>query len=346
MAQILEEVKLPARRDMPGAKQIENKAASIDTALGATVSPENTSPPKEAATTPAPQKPAPQNPSGVVTVHTLKDDLQHVVYDQKVSLVKAVSLEEDRKHKLPEPVDPVAKKSNALAILFTVFLLLLLGGAALVGAWYLTTAKSSTSKSFSNSLMFAESSVALSLDNRSSNELRQMLASAREGSQGAVGSIQRIVPVVGAGENARPATLSEFMQAIGARPPEELLRAVSSDFFLGLHTVDEQAPILVVPVASYDHAFAGMLAWEKNLNGDLAPMFTALSPFTRDAQGLPMVRAFKDVVQQNYDTRVLFDDAGQIQLYYSLPTRRVLIIAESPYSFSEVLSRLQAARAL
>ncbi len=49
---------------------------------------------------------------------------------------------------------------------------------------------------------------------------------------------------------------------------------------------------------------------------------------------------------RNYDVRALKDDAGQIQLYYSFPTRDILIIAESPYSFGEILSRLRADRRL
>ena len=49
---------------------------------------------------------------------------------------------------------------------------------------------------------------------------------------------------------------------------------------------------------------------------------------------------------RNYDVRALKDDDGTIQLYYSFPTRNVLIIAESPFSFTEILSRLRADRRL
>ena len=48
----------------------------------------------------------------------------------------------------------------------------------------------------------------------------------------------------------------------------------------------------------------------------------------------------------NYDVRALKDDAGEVQLYYSFPTQNILIIAGSPYSFPEILSRLQASRQL
>ena len=75
-------------------------------------------------------------------------------------------------------------------------------------------------------------------------------------------------------------------------------------------------------------------------------MFTPVSTQTSGANGLPAVRSFEDTVMRNYDVRALKDDSGQIQLYYSFPTRNVLIIAESPYSFSEILSRLRADRKL
>ena len=55
---------------------------------------------------------------------------------------------------------------------------------------------------------------------------------------------------------------------------------------------------------------------------------------------------YEDLVMRNYDVRALKDDAGEIQLYYSFPTQNILIIAESPYSFPEILSRLQASRQL
>jgi hypothetical protein len=57
-------------------------------------------------------------------------------------------------------------------------------------------------------------------------------------------------------------------------------------------------------------------------------------------------RQFEDTVMQNFDVRELKDDNGDTQLYYSFPTRTILIIAESKYSFPEILSRLRADRRL
>ena len=89
-----------------------------------------------------------------------------------------------------------------------------------------------------------------------------------------------------------------------------------------------------------------MLQWEERLNADLSPGFTALSVLTTDGDGLPVKRSYQDLVMRNYDVRALKDDSGTIQLFYSFPTQNILIIAESPYSFTEIISRLQAGRNL
>ena len=82
------------------------------------------------------------------------------------------------------------------------------------------------------------------------------------------------------------------------------------------------------------------------MNADLSPIFTAATPLIYNAEGLLVERTFEDAVMRNYDVRTLKDDSGVVQLYYSFPTRELLIISESSYSFAELLARLRAARKL
>ena len=89
-----------------------------------------------------------------------------------------------------------------------------------------------------------------------------------------------------------------------------------------------------------------MLEWEDVMSSDLTPIFTPVPGTRLGGGGLIEKRQFEDLVMRNYDVRALTDDAGTIQLYYSFPTRNILIIAESPYSFAEILSRLRAERKL
>ncbi len=336
VAKILESVKLPERRDMKGAADIQPTPKII-------------APPPPPTTTPRPE-PQAKPADIVVAMHTLKDDLQHVVQEQKISVVHAVSLEETRRHKEEKPptTQGATQRSRRTAgILFAVVLLLVLGAGALFGVYTVMHSRAGIAAPQISSILFAESTVSLTLQGQQPRELKQLIAAAREQGGGTLGSITRVLPIV-LGEDGieRPATTQEFLQALGVHAPDELARALSSDFFFGIHTVDKNAPILLIPVTSYAHAFSGMLAWEDSVNADLAPVFTAVAALTTDAQGLPVKRTFSDLVMRNYDARALKDDAGNIQLYYSFPTQGILVIAESPYSFNEILSRLQANRQL
>jgi len=359
IAKILESVKLPERRDNAAQhKAIENKAAAFDTTLGA--------PPAAAPTAAAGEKtPLPaatvmpkeaQAASGsLAAVHTLKNDLQSVVRDQKISVVRAVSLEQDRRareksDRFDTPAPTHSKRPWGVLLVSAV--LLFLGAAALFGVYTVMQSSGAQEPSAqSASILFAENSVSYPLDNAAPEELKQRLASSIGSLQGALGSITAITPTISvqnadASSSVRPATFAEFMRAIGANPPEELLRALGGRFFFGVHVVDTNAPLFVIPLTSYDHAFAGMLAWEETLESDLSPVFPTVSSMTTDANNLPVNRNFTDDVMRNYDVRELKDDSGAVKLYYSFPSQNILIIAASPYSFAEILSRLQAARSL
>jgi hypothetical protein len=354
ITKILQEVKLPERRDTSTLEQrpVEQEPKKIDTSLGAAAMAER------AAEIPAIVVPgtSEKKDDAVPAVHTLKNDLQDVVRDQKISVVRAASLEEDRRHherSMVEEIPSQSRRSNrAAVIVFAAVLLLVLGAAALFGVYTVMQQRTgSASTAAIPSIVFAEQTIAFPLDGKSTDTVKQELAAARNTGGTALGSITRIVPTIATKSSdstgaTRLATFGEFMTAIGAHAPDDLIRSLGDNFFFGIHTVDTDAPVFVIPVTSYDHAFAGMLAWEPNMDGDLTPIFNAVPTITTDQNGLPVVRTFADVVMKNYDVRALKDDAGNIQLYYSFPTQSILVIAESPYTFTEILNRLEAARQL
>ena len=378
IAKILAAVKLPERRDdtIPNEKKAPAEPKKFDTSIAGSALDNESAPPapvvpqQESKTLPPTTPPRMTVPpssapgtkaagatkSSVTAVHTLKDDLQGVVHDQKISVVKAVSLEEDRRaHRGPDTGEtPGAQQrsSRLFAIVFASLTLIGLGAGALFGVFFvMNQQKAPPQIDTSSSILFAEQSVLLSLDEQSPNELKNALAVGRTASQGALGSITRIIPVVAEADadgipQNRPATFKEFMAAIGAHSSDEALRALGNDFFLGVHAADKSAPLIIVPVVSHARAFAAMLAWEDALNSDLTPFFTPVPRLTQDANGVPSKRIYEDLIMRNYDVRALKDDRGEIQLYYSFPTQNILIIAESPYSFPEILSRLQASRQL
>lgn len=367
---ILKSTKLPERPTMKGSGDTPKGIPLTKPKTAPTIipPPEPLSPAARAGLVvppPAPGAPPPlqQSRTGVPeesgklsTVHTLRHDLQHVVTSDKVSLVHAAALEQDRVRQkdtaIPHATAAAQRNKRTFGFLLATFLFLFLGAAALFGVYIVTQQRTAPAMRVSGpSLIFAEQEVALPLDNTNANVLRTQLAQARNAQTGALGSITRVVPLTQAlAEDGTPtmraSTFGEFMTAINIEPPEDLMRALDEEFFLGFHTIDETVPLIVVPVLAYDRAFAGMLAWESHLNDDLAPVFTAVPRTTINEFGVPTVRPYGDYVLRNYDVRALKDDQGVIQLYYSFPNPQLLIIAESPYTFTEVLSRLQASRRL
>ena len=337
---VLETIKLPERRDSPNTVNPEG---------GALATPEET-PPTPPANTADAVAAAP-----TAQLHTLKSDLQEIVRVKKVSLVRAVALEQDKRRgsRNAEASLGPQRSRRLFGTLFAVALLIGLGAAAIFGVTTIMKERAGAAPAAlqGSSLLFAETTVPLSLTDLSVLDLKRLLAQVRMSGSATLGSITNIVPVVSVrnedGTEARaPASLGEFLTALGAHVPPDLLRALKGDFFLGLHTVDENAPLLVIPVTSYERAFAGMLAWEGAMNADLSPFFTAVPDQIAGPGGLPQKRRFEDLVMRNYDVRVLKNDAGGIELYYSFPTQNILIIGESPYSFTEILSRLRAERKL
>ena len=331
---ILKGVGLPERRDTEGiADKPKPQISSAPEPL------------KEAAA--APSLPAQASP--VVPLHTLKDDINDVIRINKISLVKAAAMEQDRRSDSDEPRVRVRRRGS-WGLIFAILFFVILGGMALAGVFYVENSRhASVDIPADDSLVFAEQTVSINIANTNPLALKTQISNWRNKQALAVGSIMRIKPINeddAHPELSQPATAAEFMKALGTHAPDDLMRALGDTFFFGIHTTDKNTPILLFTVNSYDRAFAAMLEWESTMNGDLAPIFTAVPLMTRNATGTPQQRVFSDEVMRNYDVRVLKDDSGNIVMYYSFPNPRILIIAESPYSFVEILSRLQAQRAL
>jgi hypothetical protein len=354
ITKILEEIKLPEKRSVRTSGDIP--IPQHDTSHTQTIAPEVAESVlgKDVPHTESVKRDA----SIVVPLRTLRDDMSAVIQSSKISLIRAVSLEEDKKKTAPQTLSAVEvqmrsrRTRHTLSVLFVIILLIGIGSAALLGVYTITNLQQGVQAQPPNaSILFAEHSIPLVIDHQSPEQIKQILATARVSSAGSVGSITRITPIISVvdatGASVQtPATLTQFLHALGAHVPDDLTRALGDNFVFGIHAVDKNAPVMIIPVISYSRAFAGMLAWESTMNTDLAPVFTPVPAITKDVNGLPVSRTFVDAVMNNYDVRELKDDAGNVMLYYSFPSTQILVIAESPYSFTEILSRLQAGRKL
>lgn len=338
VADILKETKLPERRtDAPAAHvQYDTTLADPDRAI-----------PKPLA---AQQERTPAHEgSGLASLHTLKDDLQHVVQSNKISYVRAVALEEEKRQKKEAIQTPKHDRRSSIRFILT-GLLVGVGFLALGAVFFVQQERSSSQSGIvRHEILFAEQTVQFPIDNLAPGDLKRTIASARSAGSLTLGAILQIIPVKNIetehGEVPSPISFNAFLTALGTRAPEALARALGDSFFFGIHTVDENAPLIIIPVVSYERALAAMREWEEFMNADLEPIFSQVAA-QKKVNDVVVERSFEDMVLRNYDVRALKDDAGVVQLYYSFPTRNILIIAESQFSFTEILGRLRADRRL
>ena len=96
-----------------------------------------------------------------------------------------------------------------------------------------------------------------------------------------------------------------------------------------------ESAFLIIKLASFENAFAGMLMWEKSLSQDIGPLF-ATAEFLRS---VPPETVFTDITDRNKDIRILAL-GGQPILLYSFLDNNTLIITDSMETLRTLIDRL------
>lgn len=141
----------------------------------------------------------------------------------------------------------------------------------------------------------------------------------------------------GVGEVVSQITAKKFFQKLSARPPDELVRSLQDNFLFGLYSLNTNKPFLIFKTDYYQSAFAGMIAWEKDLVADLGPIFV-------DSQVLSQFGKFEDITIKNRDTRALRDSTGRIIFLYSFPDKSTIVITTNADTLDAIGARLLAGK--
>lgn len=153
----------------------------------------------------------------------------------------------------------------------------------------------------------AETNLNLAVDSRET--LINTLSAAVRGT--AVGELRHII---------LPLSTSEFLNILGSQAPSSLVRAFDPLFMFGAFG---ESAFLIIKLVSFENAFAGMLAWEKNLNQDIGPLFAT----AKLSINIPPGSTFTDITDKNKDVRVLALD-GEPILLYSFFDNNMLVITD------------------
>lgn len=125
---------------------------------------------------------------------------------------------------------------------------------------------------------------------------------------------------------------NEFLEMLETRAPGNLVRAFDPLFMFGAFG---ESTFLIIKLVSFENAFAGMLAWEKNLSQDIGPLF-ATAEFSRS---MPPGSTFTDITDRNKDVRILALGDQPI-LLYSFFDNNMLIITDHVETLRTLIDRL------
>jgi len=126
------------------------------------------------------------------------------------------------------------------------------------------------------------------------------------------------------------------------------LRSLNPQWMLGNYAGNDGAiPFIILKDNFFQNAYAGMIAWEKSMADDLAPIF-GYSSATSDSNGTSTVASYfgiqgtwQDGVIMNKDIRSFEKPDGTVLLLYSFVDNGTIVITTDPAALTEILNRLE-----
>lgn len=125
--------------------------------------------------------------------------------------------------------------------------------------------------------------------------------------------------------------INNFFEIIEARIPDELLRNLGDEFFVGIYfDKGEPHPLLLLQGPNFETIFPGMFNYEIEIQNDLTPIF-----------GQQKTQPFEDAIILNKDVRAITDKNQNPTFFYSIVDNRYIVIVDHIKAFEEVLKRLR-----
>lgn len=288
-----------------------------------------------------------------VVLHTLTQDVESLVKDRKISMVRAIALESDAPSGTGSPrlaqfsPRPPSSPKSILGMLTALCVILAL--SILGVSWYLMqtapTTDSQVRARYDSGLLFFEHSQPYDITDLASYEILGGLAHLRDTVPSSLGSFTTIdvyrtdFDPVSEKRVAHAVSLNSLTTSAQLHVPEQLAQALTGVYMVLVHQAEAPRPVLLLESHEPDAAFAGMLAWEKQLPQDMSPFFprgtlalTATPP------------QFKDISFNNIDARALYDGDGTLIILYALLERTVIAVTNSQTTMGELANRLHTQR--
>ncbi len=134
------------------------------------------------------------------------------------------------------------------------------------------------------------------------------------------------------GENLTPSPILDVLGLIAPRMPDELSRAFSEKYMMGIYSFDTNEPFIIFTTDEFPSTYAGMLKWEKDMAYDLGKFFQ-ISLNSAD------LTKFTDETVRNKDLRILKDNNQKTILLYSFIDKNTLLITANENIFNALIGK-------
>lgn len=362
-----------ARRVSAGALFAQEKEAGA-TGTGTTPEPRPTVAPVNT--------PVPASETSLHPLQTYKSDIESLVQKGGVSEVSIAAAEATRRGSgggKDEAAASAAEPRVWKKWLYGALGVLLVGAALALVAYVLLrqTSVPLTPTGAQAAIIFVDESKVVSVTPPRAAAM-QALVAARDATDIPLGLIARLVVVHPAVAGQDPAVWgpAELLTLLAPTIPIELVRTLSPEYLLAVHSFDEEQAVLLLRTDSYEVAYRGMLEWEPTLFQDLSPLFVRTPPVhlnqtpapaavpaapaatstatstavatSTPTSTAPTIQAvintgFMDKIVENRDTRVVQNAAGDILLLWTFLDRNTIVIVTNDATLREVISRVARA---
>jgi len=296
------------------------------------------------------------NPKSVI--RTYKSDLEAAIQADHLSSINIAIAENEKMHnqiKMGQGNDSVTDNSDYSKSKIMIFISLILVVIGVVGIGYIFLAKGQNPTVLTQaqefpSLITTEIKDELNTNLIIKDKFVKTLSEKLNDSQIPANNFYNLYLTVNANSTKKLINSAEFISLLGLKIPDIVGRTLLPNFMVGVYSFGKNLPFIILKTSSFENTYAGMLAWEKDLEKDFQLLFrlpgyenygnivVALTPTE--------TKKFEDGVIVNKDVRLLRNDAGQIMFLYGIIDKETIVITMNDLAFKEIINRLNKEKTL
>lgn len=282
--------------------------------------------------------------SDLKVIHTYTSDMADAVRENEMSVIKIALAEKEKRES--EEIYQKADGSNSSKV-FLIF-----GGIILIvialGITYLVTQKNietnspiQTAAEIPAPISYNEKAfidmAGLTTHNDLSNAIKKEVENQIKGN-----SVKAIFLKKNVNGKSELVNINGFISLIGETTPQALARNLGEEYFIGTYNVKDNDVLkphlfLIFSIKDYNQVYASMLAWEKTMLHDMNLMFNI---DVSEERSELLEKQWSDVIINNKDARVLYDNLGKEVLYYIFVNKTSFVITDNQDVIKEIVTRI------